>query len=164
MSPERRYYHTELSFNYRMTNLQAALGLAQLEQIEEFIAKKRDIYCWYADTLSQIPSLQLPISRPGVRNVFWLFSIVLGESCRLSRADFGLVLQSQGIDSRPFFVPMHELPHLSGFRTVGRDAEDCPISERLGARGLNLPSGCTLDEPTIRKIAERVARIASTGA
>jgi perosamine synthetase len=161
MSPERRYYHTELSFNYRMTNLQAALGVAQLEQIEEFISKKLDIRSWYADVLSPISSLQLPVSRPGVRNVFWLFSIVLGESCELSRADFGLALQSRGIDWRPFFVPMHQLPHLSGFRTVGRDTEHCPISDRLGARGLSLPSGCTLDEPTVRGIAHNVAEIAT---
>jgi perosamine synthetase len=159
MRPEQRYYHTELSFNFRMTNLQAALGLAQLEQIDEFIAKKRDICRWYADALGQIPCLQLPIERPGVRNVFWLFSIVLGEACSLSRTDFGLALKSQGVDWRPFFVPMHQLPHLSGFRTAGRDGEHCPISERLGARGLNLPSGCTLDELTVRGIAATVARI-----
>jgi perosamine synthetase len=163
MTPERRYYHTELSFNFRMTNLQAALGLAQLEQIEEFISRKREICGWYSDALSQISSLHLPVSRPGVRNVFWLFSIVLGESCPLSRTDFGLALQSHGIDWRPFFVPMHQLPHLSGFRTVGRGVEHCPVSERLGARGLNLPSGCALDEPTVRGIADRVAKIASPG-
>ena len=159
MSPARRYYHTELSFNFRMTNLQAALGLAQLEQIEEFIAKKQDICYWYSEILSQIPCLQLPVSRPGVRNVFWLFSIVLGDACKQSRAAFGSALQSQGIDWRPFFVPMHQLPHLSKFRTVGKDAEHCPVSELLGARGLNLPSGCSLDEPTVRRIANTVARI-----
>ena len=163
MSPARRYYHAELSFNFRMTNLQAALGLAQLEQIEGFIARKRDIYGWYADALSQIPCLQMPASRPGVRNVFWLFSIVLGQSCRLSRTDFGLALQEHEIDWRPFFVPMHQLPHLSKFRMVGRDGESCPVSERLGGRGLNLPSGCALDEPTVRRIADTVARIACTG-
>jgi perosamine synthetase len=159
MSPERRYYHTELSFNFRMTNLQAALGLAQLEQIEEFIAKKRDIAGWYADELSQIPCLQLPVSRPGVRNVFWLFSIVLGETCKLFRTDLGLALQENGIDWRPFFVPMHQLPHLAKFRTVGRDSDQSPVSDFLGERGLNLPSGCNLDEPTVHSIADHVARI-----
>ena len=163
MSPERRYYHTELSFNFRLTNLQAALGLAQLEQIEEFIAKKRDIYNWYADVLSQVSSLQLPVTRPGARNVFWLFSIVLGEKCRLSREELCSALHSQGIDWRPFFVPMHQLPHLSQFRTVGREDERCPVSEYLGARGLNLPSGCSLDETTVRWIGERVATLVSTG-
>ena len=163
MSPARRYYHTELSFNFRMTNLQAALGLAQLEQIEEFIAKKQAICGWYSEVLSQFPCLQLPVSRAGVRNVFWLFSIVLGDECRLSRADFGSALHSQGIDWRPFFIPMHQLPHLSKYRTVGRDVDRCPVSERLGARGLNLPSGCLLDEPTVHRIANTVAQIVSTG-
>jgi len=159
MSPERRYYHTELAFNFRMTNLQAALGLAQLEQIEEFIARKREIYAWYADALSQVPCLQLPISRPGARNVFWMFSIVLGQACSLSRADFGLALHQQGIDWRPFFVPMHQLPHLSKYRIVGREGKRTLVSEHIGARGLNLPSGCALDEPTVRRIADTVARI-----
>ena len=163
MSPERRYYHTELSFNFRMTNLQAALGCAQLERIEEFIAKKQDIYCWYSEVLSQIPYLQLPITRPGVRNVSWMYSIVLGDACRLSRTEFGSALQSQGIDWRPFFVPMHQLPHLSKYRTVGKETEHCPVSELFGARGLNLPSGCGLDEPTVRGIANTVARIVYTG-
>jgi len=163
MSPARRYYHTELSFNFRLTNLQAALGLAQLEQIEEFIRKKKDIYCWYTDTLGQIPSLQLPITRPGMRNVFWLFSIVLGEGLKISRANFGAALLSHGIDWRPFFVPMHRLPHLSQYRTVGKDADGCPVSEWLGERGLNLPSGCALDEPTVRKIADTIGQILSAG-
>jgi perosamine synthetase len=163
MSAERRYYHTELSFNFRLTNLQAALGLAQLEQIEEFIRKKMDIRCWYSERLGQIPSLQLPPSRPGVRSVFWLYSIVLGDECKLSRADLGAALIGKGIDWRPFFVPMHQLPHLSGFRTVGKDADNCPVSERLGARGLNLPSGCSLDKPPVRRVADTVAQILSAG-
>jgi perosamine synthetase len=162
MSPQRRYYHTELSFNYRLTNLQAALGLAQLEQIEEFIGRKQDIYGWYADVLGQIRSLQLPVSRPGVRNVFWMFSIVLGEGCRLSREEFGQALREHEIDWRPFFVPMHQMPHLSKLRTVGKDGDRCLVSERLGERGLNLPSGCALDEPTVRRIADTVRRIVSS--
>jgi perosamine synthetase len=161
MSPEKRYYHTELSFNYRITNLQAALGVAQLEQIEDFIARKRDIYRWYADALSQIPCLQLPVERTGVRNVFWMFSIVLEETSNVNRADLGLALRSQSIDWRPFFVPMHQLPHLTKFRMAGRDGDHCPVSERLGARGLNLPSGCNLDESTVRAIADTVAQILS---
>jgi perosamine synthetase len=161
MSPERRYYHSELAFNFRMTNLQAALGLAQLEQIEEFINKKKDIYRWYAETLSRVSSLQLPVTRPDARNVFWLFSVVIKDSCPLSRTDFGLALRRQGIDWRPFFVPMHQLPHLSKYRMVGRDTENCPQSEMLGTCGLSLPSGCNLDETTVRNIAEAVAKIAS---
>jgi len=161
MSPERRYYHTELSFNFRMTNLQAALGLAQLEQIEEFIARKKEIYDWYCERLGEIPYLQFPRSRPGERNVFWLFSMVLGEGCKISRADFGSALLSHGIDWRPFFVPMHQLPHLSAFRTVGKDSESCPVSEQLGMRGLNLPSGCALDEASVHRIADTIVGILS---
>jgi perosamine synthetase len=160
MSPERRYYHTELAFNYRMTNLQAALGLAQLEQIEVFIEKKRQIHSWYSRVLDGNPSLQLPVERPGVRNIFWLFSLVLTENSSLSRQEFGLALRRQGIDWRPFFVPMHLLPHLASLRAVGRQGEGCPVSERLGERGLNLPSGCGLDKQDISFIADAVAHLA----
>jgi perosamine synthetase len=85
MSPQRRYYHTELAFNYRLTNLQAALGLAQLEQIEDFIARKRAIFEQYAQVLSGIPGVGLNVERPNVRSVFWMISLALGEEVRLDR-------------------------------------------------------------------------------
>ncbi len=159
MSPERRYYHTELAFNYRLTNLQAALGLAQLEQIEDFIARKRAIFKQYAQILSGIPGVQLNVERLNARNVFWMISLVLGDEITLDREEMGAQLRARSIDWRPFFVPMHTLPHLANYRTVGRAGPGCPVSKRLGRRGLSLPSGCDLDPEAVQYVAETVREI-----
>ncbi len=163
MSPQRRYYHTELAFNYRLTNLQAALGLAQLEQIEDFIASKRRIYTQYAQALLGTPGISLNVERPGVRSVFWMVSLVLDDSLRLEREALGAQLRSRGIDWRPFFVPMHTLPHLAGCRAVGRTGEGCPISDFLGRRGMSLPSGCDLSAEAVQYVAGTLKTLLEAG-
>jgi len=151
MSPERRYFHTELAFNYRMTNLQAALGVAQLEQLEEFIEKKRRIMGWYREALADVPGLTLNPETTGVRNVCWMISVVLGDAIRLERDQICARLRAAGVDTRPFFVPMSALPHLASARTVGVEGSGCPVSARLSARGFNLPSGCGLTEDEVAR-------------
>lgn len=159
MCPEQRYYHTEVAFNYRLTNMQAALGLAQLEQIEEFIAHRRRVYRWYAEGLGHGAGLQLNAERPDVRNVFWMTSLVLSEDLPTARKELADRLYQQGIDTRPFFVPLHELPHLSGCRAVGHDSDSCPQAQRLGRQGLNLPSGPALDEAVVERIVAAILGI-----
>jgi perosamine synthetase len=144
MSPARRYHHTELAFNYRMTNLQAALGVAQLEQLDGFIARKREILGWYREVLGGVPGVTLNPEAPGFRNVFWMISVVLGDEIRRSRDEVCALLRARGVDTRPFFVPMSALPHLARARAVGVAGDGCPVSARLSERGLNLPSGCGL--------------------
>jgi len=161
MSPQRRYYHTELAFNYRMTNIQAALGLAQLEQIDHFIEQKRKIYRWYAEGLAGVRGIVLNSERQYARNVYWMSSLVLGEDCPIARQELADFLALRGIDSRPFFVPLHQLPHLAGFRAIGRNGEGCPEATKLGAMGLNLPSDCHLSEREVREIASAINQIVS---
>jgi perosamine synthetase len=151
MSKERRYFHTELAFNYRMTNLSAALGVAQLEQADAFIEKKRAIMEWYREGLAGAP-LALSVERPGYRSVYWMASAVLDDSVGVSRDEVAARLKAAGVDSRPFFAPMSELPHLAGARRVGRDGDGCPVSARLSARGMNLPSGCSLERADIARV------------
>lgn len=162
MSPERRYYHTELAFNYRMTNLQAALGLAQLEQLETFIAKKRQIMDWYREDLAAVPHLALNPTPGGAlagRSVYWMISVILGEEIRLSRDEVCARLRAAGVDTRPFFVPMSALPHLAAARTVGTSSAHCPTSARLSARGLNLPSGCGLGRDDVARVSRALAEV-----
>lgn len=159
MSPERRYFHTELAFNYRMTNLQAALGLAQLEQLETFIEKKRRIMAWYREDLAAVPHLSLnPEPREG-RSVYWMISVVLGDAIALSRDEVAARLRALGVDTRPFFVPMSGLPHLAAARTVGASGERCPVSQRLSARGLNLPSGCGLSREDVARASAALIEV-----
>lgn len=161
MSKERRYFHSELAFNYRMTNLQAALGVAQLEHIETFIAKKRLIHDWYQVALNDVDGLRLNPERPGSRNVFWMVSAVLAEG--IGRDEVSRRLRDQGVDSRPFFLPMSWLPHLSRLRKVSAAGEgSCPVAASLSRRGLNLPSGCSLSHDEVTRAARALREALSS--
>jgi perosamine synthetase len=159
MSKERRYFHTELAFNYRLTNLQAALGLAQLERIDNFIAKKRQLFRWYADALQGCAALEMNVERPGYGNVYWMINLVLGDEVSLTRDEVCARLRAVGVDTRPFFTPMSEMPHLAGCGSVGAATDDCPVSRRLARRGLSLPSGCDLRHEQVARVAEAVRNV-----
>lgn len=163
MSKERRYYHTELAFNYRMTNLQAALGCAQLEQLEQFIEKKRALIGWYRDALAGIPGLTLNAERSGTTSVFWMVSVVLGPEVRLSRDEVCARLRERGVDTRPFFVSMSELPHLREYRRVGPLTEDCGVAQLLSARGFNLPSGTGMSQEDVQLVSTALRDVLVAG-
>jgi len=152
MSKLRRYYHTELAFNYRMTNLQAALGVAQLEQIEGFIAQKQSIMEWYRKALSDISDLEFNAMPTDGRSVYWMASVLLPE--KYSREEVADELGRQNIDTRPFFVPMSECPHLTGMRQVSSDGQRCTVAASVSRRGLNLPSGCRLTQEQVERVAD----------
>lgn len=157
MRPERRYFHTELAFNYRMTNLQAALGLAQLEQIETFIEKKRQIHAWYAEELASFDGVATNTEAPGTRNVFWMTCAVLAEA--LDRDRIAAEMRIRGVDTRPFFVPMSRLPHLSRYRAIGAETDSCTVAASLSAQGLNLPSGCALSRSDVSLAARSLREL-----
>lgn len=137
---ERRYIHDELGWNMRMSNLQAAVGVAQLERIHESLRKKRQIGEWYQEHFRGHPLLQLPLERtPYAENLYWVFGVVLDERVPFDAREAIARLRAKGVDARHFFWPMHEQPVL---RKLGFFAgEHCPNSERIARRGLFLPSG-----------------------
>ncbi len=154
--PGQRFFHEELGFNFRLTNLQAALGVGELSHLEEYIERKRRMAALYNELLAGIPGLVLPTERPGVRSVYWMYNIVLGDEISLSREDFMAKLKEQGIDTRTYFYPLHELPVFAGVsRTVG----DTSTADMLSRRGLYLPSGLALTESEIRQVSESVRSI-----
>jgi perosamine synthetase len=154
--PQQRFYHTELGHNYRMTNIQAAIGLAQTEKIEEHIAQKRWMAQAYYERLKDISALQLPIEKPWARNVYWMYGLVLDESSGLDAAAFAKKLKTQGVETRPFFLGMHEQPvfHERGL-FIG---EQYPVAERIARQGLYLPSGLTLTEGQVDEVCEIIHR------
>jgi perosamine synthetase len=149
MSPTRRYYHGEVGFNYRMTTMQAAIGLAQLDRFTEILERKRRLAHWYRRHLSGLP-LDLPPQVADTDNVHWMFSVVLRKESRVDRARLGRGLLERGIDWRPFFVPVPELPPY-------RDGRRYPVAHRLGTHGLNLPSGPLLRASDVRFICDAIA-------
>lgn len=146
VSKTREYWHDELAFNYRMTNICAAIGLAQLERADEIIALKRRVADWYREALKGLP-LRMHAEQPGTRHSYWMCSILLDDSRQ--RQPLRDHLTTQGIETRPLFAPAHTLPHC-------RTDQHFPIAQDLSARGINLPSYPTLNREQVERIAEEI--------
>lgn len=154
---ERRFYHTEIGNNYRLTNMQAAVGLAQVEQIEQYLAKKRWMGKRYTEQLSDIPGLQLPIEHPWAKHVYWMYGLVLDEATGLDAKSFAQKLVALGVHTRPFFLGMHEQPV---FHQMGLfQGEEYPVAERIARQGLYLPSGMALTEEQLDATCQAVRTI-----
>jgi perosamine synthetase len=148
--PERRFVHEELGWNFRMTGLQAAIGLAQLERLDIHVARKRKMGKRYTELLNGLP-LELPLSRTAYAdNVYWVYGVVLkGE---LDRDLITSKLAKWGVATRPFFWPMHEQPV---FKRMGLfKGVRCPVAERIARKGFYLPSGLALREDQMTRVAE----------
>ena len=156
--PEQRFVHDELGWNLRMTNMQAALGLAQLERLDEFVLRKRRMGARYTARLVGTPGLQLPlVNTAHADSIYWVYSLVLDDSVALDAKAMMAQLAAQGIGTRPFFWPMHEQPV---FRRMGLfEGESYPVAERIARRGFYLPSGLALSEAQIDEAASAVKGI-----
>jgi perosamine synthetase len=155
--PHRRFFHERLGNNYRLTNMQAALGVAQVERIEEIIAKKRWIATEYCRRLGGLPGLQLPSEEKWAKSVYWMFGLVLSEEYGMDNSEFANRLLEEGIDTRPFFIGMHEQPAL--LRKGLFNGEKYPVSERISRQGLYLPSGLTISEEQINIVTTAVKEV-----
>ena len=149
--PNRTFWHPEIGYMYRMSNPQAALGLAQLERIEEFVAKKRQIFSWYQERLAGIAGLALNIEPPNTRNNYWMTSIVLEGKFPLGRDELAAKLKERQVDTRPFFYAISSFP-------MYRKAPN-PVAYHLGVNGLNLPSGVMLTEEQVDYVARQVREL-----
>jgi len=151
----RDYRHSELAFNYRMTNVQAAIGLAQLRRIDEFIEHRRACARIYADLLGDIEGVTLPAEAPWARNVYWMYTVLIAGGIA-SRARIIRRLASAGIESRVAFWPLHRQPFLrKGKGAKGR----FPIADDLSRRGLSLPSGNGITEAMVAEAAQTLKHV-----
>lgn len=154
---DRRFIHEELGYNFRMTNLQAALGLAQLERLDDHIARKRAIGAEYQKRLKDVAGIELPVAKTGyAENIYWVFGILLKDSVKCDALDMIRRLGKEGIGSRSFFWPIHQQPCLKKLGLFA--SESCPVAERLAARGFYIPSGPDLSESQIETVVETLKR------
>ena len=154
---DRRFFHTEIGHNYRLTNLQAAIGVAQIDRIDAHIEKKRWIAARYRERLKSLDQIALPVEREWAKNVYWMFGLVLHSEVSFDAAEFARRLRERGVDTRPFFLGMHEQPV---FRSMGLfEREPYPVSEILARRGLYIPSGLTLTELQIDRVCDAIKHI-----
>jgi len=149
MSPKRRYYHPEIGYNYRLTALQAAFGTAQAERLPDLIEKKQRIAAMYREQLAGIPGLTLPPQRPEARSSYWMFSVLIGRAFGRSRDELAIELRARGIETRPFFMPLHKMPP---YKTPRR----FPVATRLGREGLSLPSATRLTAAQVQEVADAI--------
>ena len=156
MNPARRYWHDEVGFNYRLTNMQAAIGCAQLEQIDGFLARKREIAAFYGKRFAHLAEIGTPTAIPGFDNSYWVFSIVADcAALGLSRDALMARLAAAGVDTRPLFYCMHEMPPYKGY--AGN--REFPVATRLSANGLSLPSSNAITEAELDYVAATVERL-----
>ncbi len=153
----RRFYHEELGGNYRMTNLQAAVGSAQTERIKEFVEIKRRNGASYNRHLADIDHIQKPVEKEWAKNVYWMYGVVLDKAAKYTVEGFVGKLKEKGVGTRPFFLGMHEQPV---FRNLGLfKVEKHPVSELIARQGLYLPSGLTLTEEKIEEVVKAVREV-----
>jgi perosamine synthetase len=155
---ERIYLHSQVGYNYRMTNMQAAIGLAQLERIDELVEMRRKNAKLYNDLLTDVDGIKLPPEKKWAKNVYWMYSILIGPEFGTTRDELMKKLKDRQIETRPFFIPMNKQPvfqDLGFFR-----GETFPIATDLSRKGLHLPSSSGLKATEIQYIYNMIKEIA----
>ena len=153
MRPGKRYWHDDAGFNYRMTNLQAAVGVAQMERVDKFLRRRHEIGERYIDQLGSLPGLVMPPRQPWARTIYWIFSMLVeSDVAGIARDELSEQLQLCGIETRPLFHPLHEQPP---YKSTGQ----FPVASRLSAQGISLPSGNDISDAEIDRVCSEVSRI-----
>jgi len=156
-SPKKRFLHTAVGFNYRMTNLQAAIGLAQLEEVQKYIQIKRKMAQRYNLLLKDIPGLTLPVEKPWATSVYWMYAVLVEADFGMSRDVLMKKLKEKGVDTRTFFIPLDEQPAFDKKRFF--KSRDWPVTRKLSKKGLYLPSGLAITEEQIREVCSLIRQI-----
>jgi len=152
--PGRRFHHEQLGFNYRMTNLQAAMGVAQMERLDQIVKQKRAIAKAYHQRLEGLDSLRLAVEAPWATNIYWVVGLVLNDPAGPTAEDLAGALKRRGVDTRPFFLGMHAQP---AFQSMGLFAgQRYPVADNLARMGLYLPNGLTITEAQIAAVCAAV--------
>lgn len=158
VDPQRRYWFPEIGYNYRLTNIQAAIGLAQMETVDERLARYREVAGWYNRHLAPLAGslLSLPVEEPWARHAFWMYSVLLADG--IDRDGVMQALREDGIETRPVFHPLHTMPPY-------REPDGWyPVAEDLARRGVTLPTHGLLTEEDIAYIAARVEKACALAA
>ena len=157
---ERRIYlHSEVGYNYRMTNIQAAICLAQFERIDELAEMRRRNAHLYNEYLKEIKGIRLPVEKEWAKNVYWMYSILIDDEFGMSRDELMVKLEKKGIETRTFFISMHEQPAFLNMGLFKFKGESYPVAEDLARTGMYLPSSSGLKEEEIKSICDVIRGI-----
>ena len=153
---DKAFWNAEIGQKYKMSSLQAALGLAQLERVEELVERKREIFAWYREALAGLDDVALNAEPPGTRNSYWMVTFVAGSRWGLPKETLAALLAQAGIDTRPFFYPLSSLPAYARFPQSAVAQRRNRIAYDLSERGINLPSALNLTRPQVTYVAHHV--------
>lgn len=158
---DRLFRNTEVAYKYKMSSMQAALGTAQLERVEELVTRKRELFTWYAEELTGITGLTLNYEAPETRNTYWMVTAVLAERLGLRKELMLELLGAEGIDCRPFFHPLSSLPAYAGTPQAETARSRNTVSYALSPYGINLPSALNLTRDQVRRVGIAVRAVVS---
>jgi perosamine synthetase len=151
--PQQRFLHEDLGWNYRFSNIHAAIGIAQLERLDESINRKHEIGMRYLKNLNKLHSIQLPqLNMDYAENIFWVFGVVLKDKIFPDAASVMDILKTKNIGTRPFFWPMHEQPVLQKMGLFKNESH--PISENIARNGFYIPSGLAITNEQIDIVSD----------
>jgi len=151
MNLQKRYWHNIIGFNYRMTNMQAAIGVAQFNKLDKFIKRKRQTAELYNSLLGDVKGIKLPPEMPWAKNIYWMYSILIEDDFGASRDELMQRLEQNGVETRPLFYPLHIMPPHARKKTF-------PVAEELSRKGISLPSSVNLTTEEIEYVADTIKK------
>jgi perosamine synthetase len=158
---EQRFLHRDLGFNFRMSNVAAAIGVGQLSQIDTILESKIKVAARYSALLGEVEGITLPVEEPWAKNVYWMYSILVEDSFGVDRNELMSQLQAAGIQTRTFFIGMHAQP---AFHDIGLFiGQECPVADEIASKGLYLPSAMDLTEEEIEYVCDSIKLIQARG-
>lgn len=154
-----QFYNTEVAYKYKMSAMQAALGLAQTERVESLIERKRQIFAWYAERLANVRGLTLNAEAPGTRNTYWMVTVIADPGLGVTKEVLLHEMSARGIDCRPFFHPLSSLPAYAHLPHAAQARARNRVAYAISPYGINLPSGLNLTEETVQRVCDTLPAV-----
>ena len=146
---DKMFWNTEVAYKYKMTSMQAALGLAQLERIDELVERKRQIFKWYQSELGGIPGITLNYEAPDTKNTYWMVTVVIDEKFGLKKEELMVLMSEKGIDCRPFFYPLSSIPAYQDLEQAKQARQRNRNAYTISPYGINLPCGMNMTKEKV---------------
>jgi len=156
---DKLFCNTEVAYKYKMSSLQAALGLAQLERIDELIERKRDIFGWYHSELENLKGIRLNFEPPQTKNTYWMITVIIDKILGLKKEELMAKMDSKNIDCRPFFYPLSSLPAYKHFNGIKKAKQQNIVSYEISPYGINLPSALSVTQDQIISVCNSLKEI-----
>lgn len=160
---DKMFFNTEIAYKYKMSSMQAALGLAQLERVEELVARKREIFDWYRQALLRVDGVTLNAEPDGTKNSYWMVTAIVDPAYGLTKDQLIRWMDRKNIDCRPFFHPLSSLPAFEGEAEAERAYDRNRVSYAISPYGINLPCGQNMDENKVAYVCAHLREILATG-